>query len=60
MFIIATNGDFDPTYAFSNTNTEVKGKFKCFLSKVQDWKVNFIMVKESLLVNTIEIKSLTP
>lgn len=41
MFIIATKGDFDLTYA----NKEVKSKFKGLLSKMHDQKANFIILQ---------------
>lgn len=44
MFIVSTKVDFDQTYALSSVDREVKVKFKGSLSKVCDWKGNFLIV----------------
>lgn len=45
IFTIATKRDLDLTYAFYRADVKVKVKFKISLSKVQNWKANFIVVK---------------
>lgn len=44
IFIVSTKGGFDQSYALSGADSEVKDKFKGLLSKVWDWKANFVIV----------------
>lgn len=60
MFTMAIKGDSNLTYAFFGTDMEVEANFKGFLSKVQDWKANFTVVKKSLPTNTTEVEAFTP
>lgn len=38
-------------HAFSRVDMEVKAKFKGSLSKLRDWKANFIVVKKLIMMN---------
>lgn len=60
MFTVATKGDSDCTYFFFGVDIMVKEKFNGSLSKTQDWKVNFIVVKKSHLTNVAEAEALIP
>lgn len=57
---MAMKGDSDLPYDFSKANIEVKAKFKSLLSKVRDWKANFLVVKKCLSVNITEDEAFTP
>lgn len=48
MFTLAlvNKGNSGRTYALFGVDKEANGKFKSLLSKVCDWKVNFVMVQK--------------
>lgn len=57
ILIMAIKGDSDLTYAFFGVDIEVKAKFKSLLSKVRDWKVNFVIMKKSFSMNAVGFKA---
>lgn len=57
---MATKGDLDLTYAFSRAIIKVKNRFKGSISKVHDWKENFVVVKKSLSTNATKVEAFTP
>lgn len=47
MFTVSSTnrGNFDQTYAHSSVDKQVKGKFIGPLSRVHDWKANFVIMQ---------------
>lgn len=46
MFTVSTKVSFDHTYTIFGADMDMKKKFRGSLSKVRDWKPNFIVVKK--------------
>lgn len=47
------------TYAISNANIDLEKKFKRIISKVRDWKSNFIVISKIVPINIAESESFT-